>query len=418
MGKWTPDYLENVLQSKISNLVTGAINRAAVEKEPQPTITFESFVSDLDAGDSFTTSLIDILVKELADRRTRSTVNDRRLIADHTAKSLRLLATPLRIYRERNGRSHTRRTSANYFEYLSAPPNEMDVEEDEDEFDNMLLDNVTSIEGTRVNSELYEAIGAHSGWPSVSSLPTRRIISSPSPPLDDDADASSSGGSNPVAPRSGPWSMPPAATSSSSSSMLVRQPSIRRPPRSRTVDFNEYTHRRRSSIRDALDASERPADIRDGGHWVRSTGGRRFFPLSRTRRNATETYVPWTSESTDTLGSDTDEPLDHMFIQRPTSMSGTWIPTIPTTPLPDLYTGVAEGSPARPVRTRIIQRVRRSTSVLPPQSSESSMPPLVPFSPPAGPSLPIEDNEAEQSLAFGDLVSYPTPGSTENENVS
>lgn len=40
---------------------TGAINRAAVEKEP--TITYEDFVNELDTGDAFTTSLIDILVK-------------------------------------------------------------------------------------------------------------------------------------------------------------------------------------------------------------------------------------------------------------------------------------------------------------------------------------------------------------------
>ncbi len=40
---------------------TGAINRAAVEKEP--TITFDDFVKELDTGDAFTTSLIDILVK-------------------------------------------------------------------------------------------------------------------------------------------------------------------------------------------------------------------------------------------------------------------------------------------------------------------------------------------------------------------
>lgn len=40
---------------------TGAINRAAVEKEA--TITYDEFVNELDTGDSFTTSLVDILVK-------------------------------------------------------------------------------------------------------------------------------------------------------------------------------------------------------------------------------------------------------------------------------------------------------------------------------------------------------------------
>jgi hypothetical protein len=40
---------------------SGAIRRMAVEKEPS--ISYESFVNELDTGDSFTLSLVDILVK-------------------------------------------------------------------------------------------------------------------------------------------------------------------------------------------------------------------------------------------------------------------------------------------------------------------------------------------------------------------
>lgn len=40
----------------------GAINRAKLEKG-EPTITYEAFVNELDIGDSFTSSLVDILVK-------------------------------------------------------------------------------------------------------------------------------------------------------------------------------------------------------------------------------------------------------------------------------------------------------------------------------------------------------------------
>lgn len=43
-------------------LRTGAIRRAAVEKDMSP-ITYECFVNELDTGDSFTTTLVDILVK-------------------------------------------------------------------------------------------------------------------------------------------------------------------------------------------------------------------------------------------------------------------------------------------------------------------------------------------------------------------
>lgn len=41
----------------------GAISRASLEKDEAPTISYESFVQDLDHGDSFTTTLVDILVK-------------------------------------------------------------------------------------------------------------------------------------------------------------------------------------------------------------------------------------------------------------------------------------------------------------------------------------------------------------------
>lgn len=76
----TPSYVDSVLNTKVSALMlvlilsalclcinvscissTGAINRAAVEKEA--TITYDEFVNELDTGDSFTTSLVDILVK-------------------------------------------------------------------------------------------------------------------------------------------------------------------------------------------------------------------------------------------------------------------------------------------------------------------------------------------------------------------
>lgn len=80
----TPDYTDDVLHSKISTLVyvvfclaldssshiyqpafcsSGAIRRLAVEKETTSSITYKNFVSDLDAGDAFTTTLVDILVK-------------------------------------------------------------------------------------------------------------------------------------------------------------------------------------------------------------------------------------------------------------------------------------------------------------------------------------------------------------------
>lgn len=60
-----PSYF-HVLVSSLEDLYrtscrSGSIRRAAVEKEPS--ISYENFVTDLETGDSFTASLVDILVK-------------------------------------------------------------------------------------------------------------------------------------------------------------------------------------------------------------------------------------------------------------------------------------------------------------------------------------------------------------------
>ncbi|KAI0029039.1 hypothetical protein K488DRAFT_9317, partial [Vararia minispora EC-137] len=96
----TSQHYDDVLGSKIKSLVSGSVKRAKLERA-EHTITYESFVEDLDSGDSFTTALIDLLVKELAERRMRQSAEDRRLISDSTSRSLRMLAAPARVYRQR-----------------------------------------------------------------------------------------------------------------------------------------------------------------------------------------------------------------------------------------------------------------------------------------------------------------------------
>ena len=44
------------------NLSAGALKRSKIEKI-EPTITYEAFVEELDGGDSFTTTLIEVLVR-------------------------------------------------------------------------------------------------------------------------------------------------------------------------------------------------------------------------------------------------------------------------------------------------------------------------------------------------------------------
>jgi hypothetical protein len=46
----------------LPTLSAGALKRSKIDKI-EPTISYETFVEELDGGDSFTTSLIDALVK-------------------------------------------------------------------------------------------------------------------------------------------------------------------------------------------------------------------------------------------------------------------------------------------------------------------------------------------------------------------
>ena len=185
----------------------------------------------------------------MAERRTRPTSADRRLIADRSAKSLRLLATPLRVYRDRSGGHGTLAgRTVNLTEYLTAPPDEMEMEEDDDEFENVLGSAASAVEGARVNWEMHDAFGGSSHrWSSHPGLAmlrrthpgqTRAVASSSS----DETQVAPETHSPPLPNRSAPWSIP-------TNSGLFRHSTMRRPVRSRTVDFNDFTSRRRSSIR-------------------------------------------------------------------------------------------------------------------------------------------------------------------------
>ncbi|KAJ7368750.1 hypothetical protein DFH08DRAFT_928810 [Mycena albidolilacea] len=296
MGRWTAEYQDDVFLSKLKGLVSGAIKRTKLEKA-EPTISYKHFVEDLDAGDSFTTAVIEILVQELAERRLRSSPGDRRLIADRTAKSLRLLATPIRIYRER--RTAARRT-VNMAEYLTAPPDELDMEEDDDEFETMLDRATMPVEGVRINSELFDAYYPPS-WTTAAATTRRSLPAAgpPTPALSDDSQSQTPPGLSPPsttrAPAVSVWALPPAAPASLS---LARQPPLRRTSaaRARAVDFNDFTAHRRASTRTAASAPAPAAAAAEPGAgagdepWMRAGASaratRRFFPFSYQTRTA------------------------------------------------------------------------------------------------------------------------------------
>jgi hypothetical protein len=308
------------------------------------------------------------------------------------------------------GRFHPTRRSVNLTDYLTAPPSEMDLEEDEDIFERM-LDNGTSIEGVRVNSDLYEAYG-NNGFSGSSAIQSESPIVEESP---------TTASTHPPNSRSGPWSMPPAATISLATSVPTRQPSIRRPVRSRTVDFNDFTHRRRSSIRDAAADSSEPTEAREGAWTARSSQStRRFFPFSRTRRHETTdaSYYPW-SDVADGPSTETvvDDNRIH-YISQPSVSGGTWFTITPphqgsaspSPPLPD--TREAEISDERiHVAAPRLRRggLRAPESMLSRHASPLVIHPII-DSRPTSPS--------HEHGNTGDAGGYPTPGSTDNEILS
>jgi hypothetical protein len=188
--------------------------------------------------------------QELAERRSRPPYADRQSIADRTAKVLRQLATPSLVYRERPFVRNTlsSRRVVNLSELPNMSQEEMDVEEEDDDFE-ALMDNSSTVEGVRLNPDLYEAYTP--AWtPTMGSAIPRRPPSSNATSLASTAAPESSTDtaslSAPIANRTPPWTF----TSGTIPPSLQRQPSIRRPTRgSRTMDFSDFTSRRRSTIR-------------------------------------------------------------------------------------------------------------------------------------------------------------------------
>jgi hypothetical protein len=89
----------------------------------------------------------------MAERRQRQAA-DRWLISDRTAKGLRTLVAPQRVHRDRTGRGVAARQPLNLADYLSVPPEEMDLDDDNDSPESM-IDPPGAIEGVRITSDLY-----------------------------------------------------------------------------------------------------------------------------------------------------------------------------------------------------------------------------------------------------------------------
>jgi len=221
-------------------------------------------------------------------------------------------------------------------DYLSRPPDELDMEEEVDELESLEQYGLVPLEGTRMNSELYDAYRSHVSRsnpstayhafsPAFYTVPAPPPVPTPDspsdrvlPPLLD----------SPPAPRLGSLTLPSASGLLHPS--LTRQPSIRRPVRSRTADFSDFSARRRNSSRQLADEEgpsrfessssfpgphiSAPRDDPDPPSSGPQGQARRFFPF-RTRRfeviptprPAPSTgedwlFPPWSSAPSDRIG--------------------------------------------------------------------------------------------------------------------
>jgi len=313
---------------------------------------------------------------------------------------------------------HARRAVNLTTEYFTGSPNELEMDYDEDEFEGA-AENPTTIEGARVNSDLFEAFTT-SPWPPPSA---RRIVASPSPVTEDWP------GPLPMPPlrsppssSARPWSAPaPTPPATAPPSNLSRQASIRRAAtRARMVDFNDFTTRRRSTIRDTLstgrDIPEIVTEPREGlpGQTVR-----RFFPFPRARRH--QVTVPSWSEYPDTLSPDSpDEPVHFLTADStPVSWFEHQASPEPLRPSEDVESREETEQLLRAPRLRR-GGVRAPESML----SRHVSPIIINAPPPTDPSAeptisePGPRRDGGTSTPVEEPVAYPTPGSSENENLT
>lgn len=231
----------------------------------------------LEEGDPFTTSLIEILVKELADRQTRPSAPQRYHVNARTAQELHRLANESDIYHvPRAPYSRTRNRSnfhvgvantadgqaVSWYARPAYPYDSMD----DDEFDDVTAnEHIVSIEGARLDSShLYDVYRQNS----MANPSNRQAFHAVRRPVDN-ATGTLFGfpiqASPPTAAIPG-TSLPSVSSNSSTRPVpLVRVPTtnftsrphvVRRLRSSRAADFNDFSARRRNAQRTS--ASEDP----------------------------------------------------------------------------------------------------------------------------------------------------------------
>lgn len=354
----------------------------------------------------------------MAERHDRT---DERRVARRTAERLVSLANQ-RTYGDRpRNHYHTGRRAHNIAGFMSIPANEMDVDDEDNDFGNLLDASTGVSEGARFNADLFEAYGAHT-WPSLG----QRMGTTPSPPLEPEPvwrplGSLSNAGRN-------TWASIPTSSSVPATS-LARHSSIRRPGRSRLVDFSEFTSRRRSTARDSSGAQaevpESSSSLSLGSDNESVQTVRRFFPtLGRRLERRPELRQDRTGDG----GRSPSAPIDREWSPGTAQAGlsaldyhqaiGALRPEAEERPSPRLRRGGV-----RPPETLWTHRYSlsapTSAPTRPTESSDTNSPTefiLTPGAPTRPASPPGRENDTSSTST--EPIGYPTPGSVENEPAS
>lgn len=287
------------------------------------------------------------------------------------------------------------------------------------------MDTSTGVsEGARFNTDLFEAYGYNGSrtWPPSLG---RRMGTTPSPPLEPEPiwrplGSLSNAGRN-------TWAAVPTP-SSTSATALTRHSSIRRPGRSRYVDFHDWTSRRRSTARDSSgpqpEVSESTSSLSLASDTESAQTVRRFFPTtgrrlerrpeSRQDRTGLDGgRSPGVVDREWSPGATQGGPSSFDYLQ----MTGATRTEAEERPLPRLRRGGV-----RPPESLWTHRYSWSAPISasrPPEAvdASSSTDYIFPPGPPTRPGSP-PGRENDTSSTSTEPVGYPTPSSVENEPAS
>ncbi|KAI0245273.1 hypothetical protein BJV78DRAFT_1079420, partial [Lactifluus subvellereus] len=147
-------YYDDVLSAKVKSVVSSMVKRSKLEKS-KLTISYKAFVEDLDPGDSFTTMLTELLIREMAEHHQCQAAADCQLISNHMANGLCTLALSQRVYHHPGVCSLNAYHSYNLTDHLTMPPEELQLN-DSNSLESMVnSDTSGAMEGARMNSDLY-----------------------------------------------------------------------------------------------------------------------------------------------------------------------------------------------------------------------------------------------------------------------